>query len=821
MTGKFDYSNDATYTVTGTEFFGSRYEHILYNKDILVKLDQNGIDRVQADPTAGMFVVDRGESVYSKWLCFIRDGKNTLVNFARPSFAGKTAKKYSVTYAPEKATYTAVYGGITVQTEFFVPRHGHTVVCTVAVTNTSKAAEKLVVTPAIMPKPMPARSAPWDKPEWYMRTSTGREKNGVLFLTRCMSPAGDSSARRAVCVQTFGENPVGREFLLERFAGDGDFFRPDAIEKGLSPFTDTTDVKKLCGDNSASGYLPAYAVQYEVSLLPNETKTFTQVLRFGSDADEVCALSPLADEKARAAELESLKRAYNALFDVHRIKTGDKMFDYFINGYLPLQLEWVSGLDRGWPTGMRGTRDASNDCMGLLVYGDGERARKTLLHLFACQRRDGWFPRQCGEDENGPHDMRRYCDGGVYVLEFLYEFLAHTGDFTVLERKIGYLDGDENDTVLDHAARALDWYLAKENVGIYGLVKIYEGDWFDGVNRAGLKGDGVSVTASAQLVMAVKYFAEILNRIPDDVTARLGETAVAAALNTAESGDKRVQTIRSAIAEHAFNGEYFNSVRNDDGKWIFSNCDPDGKTRMYGPVNSFVIFSGCAPREQAGSAYKNYARLKTENGYVMFDPPFDDPINGVGRVASGDVLQGLWGNGSIYNHGSQGFFCRACAAVGDAEALRGVLKYLLPYDESVHPTELTKSAPYAIVNCYQNSEVFRSRAGMAFLTGTTAYTARIVYEWMFGIRPVFDGIAFDPCIAYDRAELKYTFRGKRLNIAFERYDGKDIKVRANGKTVTDEYTDVLTDRSLPMLSESELYDGIKITVFIPKEREIL
>ena len=59
----FIYSSDATYSVTSTEFNGTRYEHILYNSEISAEFDQFGIRSIQADPPSGTFILRRGESV--------------------------------------------------------------------------------------------------------------------------------------------------------------------------------------------------------------------------------------------------------------------------------------------------------------------------------------------------------------------------------------------------------------------------------------------------------------------------------------------------------------------------------------------------------------------------------------------------------------------------------------------------------------------------------------------------------------------------------------------------------------------------------------
>lgn len=60
------------------------YEYILLNRDILVRLDQNGIVLVQAAPPCGTVLLRReyGEK-FSKWMTFFLCGGKTYCNFPR------------------------------------------------------------------------------------------------------------------------------------------------------------------------------------------------------------------------------------------------------------------------------------------------------------------------------------------------------------------------------------------------------------------------------------------------------------------------------------------------------------------------------------------------------------------------------------------------------------------------------------------------------------------------------------------------------------------------------------------------------------------
>ena len=111
--------------------------------------------------------------------------------------------------------------------------------------------------------------------------------------------------------------------------------------------------------------------------------------------------------------------------------------DYDKYGFLPLELDWVSALDRGWPTGMRGVRDASNDFQGFLAY-DKALCRSVVANIFSKQRSDGWYPRQVPFGDSDKFDLRHFVDSACFFTEFVYDYLAFTDDYSILDEHFPY-----------------------------------------------------------------------------------------------------------------------------------------------------------------------------------------------------------------------------------------------------------------------------------------------------------------------------------------------------------------------------------------------
>ena len=800
--GHFDQERDGGFIITNPNIKYS-YEYNLVSEDILIALDQNGPIKAQAKPPADLVFFRReyGEK-FSKWITFIKVNGKVYSSFARPST--EKPLKTRISYLPERVKYYYEYDGLNVCTEVFVPKCGSDAIMTVEVENTCQTERDFEAFSQLFPLMSFANLAAWDRPDWYLRTSLHHdgEKN-LTFYTRLMNPHGIPEKRRNTCFNVSGEDLVGAHFIMEDYVGAGDFYSPDAMycTEWAYDFSKATRIGERTESNSLAGFQSVYAAKYVFTLKRGEKKTLTQVLSLlDNNGGEISPVSEVDGKKRyfdrgyRAQAVEEVKNEYLHLFGKNRIKTADAQFDRYVNAFIPLQMKWVSVLDRGWPTGMRGTRDASNDFMGLLPF-NSLFSKKVLLHLFECERSDGWFPRQVGALKEGPHDMRPYVDGGVFVLEFLYEYISYTKDFAVLDETLGYLDGDLQETLLQHAIRALNYYACPENIGEDGLCKIRGGDWFDGINTAGLKGKGQSVTVSCQFVMAARYMEKVFKAAEKQV-------CLTEILSVADS-------VEQAVKEKAFNEKgFFNSLKNDDGVWAFSSLDQDGKSRMFAVPNAFAIFSGVATKEQSISVLKNFKNLKSSIGYKLFSPPFITPLEGVGRVARGDVAPGLLGNSTVYNHGAQGFLARACCVANDSQMAEDVLKWLLPYDQTRHPSEQTGAPPYAIVNTYQDVLPFKQRAGFSFLTGTVAMAVRIVYNYLFGITPTPFGLEISPCLTdgMDGAEVVYNYNGKKLYFSYKKTGA--LKATVDGKVINK--TINFYGKEVPFIEERQITNNMKI-----------
>ena len=764
------------------------WEYIYQNKDLLLKVDQFGPVYVQADPPGDIMLMRRenGQS-FSNWIVWIsEEGRESFNNFYRPMVkcdcCDEVPEALSIRYLPEKAVYSFLQNGLKIQTEFTISPSGKELAMRFSIENKRQTVAVLRLNPFMIPYVNLPSLAPWDKNEWYLRTGYGNADEQRVFWTQLLNPAGDASKRRTMVLLTPAEGLKTVEISLEKFVGRGSVYCPEnALGKTLRMDSATAvDFGQYTADNQIYGCPPVYGMQYDWVVNPGESKTLLQTLSLPSQNEE----GEMPDPKSALAakhwfepnffdnNCEQVRQQYEQIFAKNRICTPNEDFNNYMNYWIPMQMEWIASLDRGWPSGMRGTRDSANDYMALLSLHP-EECRQMLCTLFSCQRSDGWFLRQySSKGRLGKHDDRPYVDGGVFVLEFLYRYFAFTGDFSLLEERLPWLDKDQESTLAQHMICAVEYYLEPKNVGEHGLCKIYGGDWNDAVNMAGLQGRGESVMVSCQAVMALQNVAEILqkNDIFPQKVAKYTEAA---------------KVMRSNILHHARNEcGWFNSVFNDDGKWIFSNQDPDGETRPYGPANYYAVISRTVEPERVNEALAVADMLRGHCGYRLFYPPLGgQQIPYVGRQTTGDVPPFLAENGNVYNHGSQGFLARALAKAGKGDQLFDVLQWMLPYNQELHPTKLAHTAPYAVTNCYQQLPIFDHRGMLSFLTGSVAMSFRGAYEWLMGAEPALDGLQISPCIPknWEQASAQITCRGKRICLTIKR---GTPGLRLNGISVT-------------------------------------
>lgn len=809
--GHYTPDAHAGYTLTDGDKLNSPWYYVYQNRKVLLYVDQHGPVKIQHNPPSGIFVCKRelGET-QSKWQVWVQaDELNQGVpvsNFNSPNLRFDLEKPiFTVEWQPEKAIYKSQYPNVDIISEIFVPRDKATVCMKTTLVNKTDKDIRFTVCPTLFPYVNEPQMVAWDLPEWYLTTKA--EKNGDCFCIygQMRSPSMDESKYRAVTFNMDYDESAEFELNMNKFHGCGNFFAPQKVLENL-PFSN--QVANVENTPHHAETQAVWAMRYNVEVKAGEQKTFTQVLTvqesnlYSQKENELECM--YFDEKSYEESVAKAKDFYEGLFAKRKIKTSNPIYNDFINYFAPLQMYWVGSLDRGWPSSMRGTRDASQDYVGITPL-DHDWTRKTILQLLSHQRTDGWFPRQISTiSRTAPHDMRNYCDGGAFFLELVYDYLTFTRNADLLWETTYWLDSDQQSTVLEHILQCVDYYIRPANVGEHGLCKAWYGDWWDIMDEVGLKGRGETVTVTAQTVLNLKYMIEIFQWL--DTLGKLDATCKNLLQSYADAREKFI----AALKEHAFNKQgFFNGYFNDEGKWLMSDNDPDGASRLYLVSNAWAIISGVADDEMCKQVLENIEKKSFGRmGYNTGSCEVKTPIPNAGRVGNGS-----FSIASPYNH-AQSFLVRAGCVAGNKDIAYKATRYILPIEQAYAPVEKTFAAPFAIANAYSNSDANLHRVELQYLSGTVSYVLRNVYSYFFGITYGFNGLTLKHCVPeeFGDCSVEFEYLGKKFTASFTKVDKADKEVKLNGATWTKTVYCAETRREHPFFADGDMLDENKIEI---------
>ncbi len=812
--GRFEEA-PATFTITRFNL-PSKWDYVYTNSLALLRLKHDGGAYLQTDPPGGpaMFRQERLESSPAFFTWVIPDGgEGAFSNFNLPATTGERPgsepDEFTCTFSPEAARWRMLKDGWLVETEYWVPPGLAAAIMTVRVTNAEATSRGVTLMPVLRPHMAPFSLAPWDVPAIYQTSALCRVGKALGMWVETRDPGGVAKRRfRGAFLSDLDADTF--EVAANAFMGSGDWANPEAVANAKLGRKVSKSASYPYGvdgpDVAAIGQPILAALAKKFTLAKGKSAEFTVV--FGKlpptedgtlpKKAELRKLARYLDPEVRRKGLDAVRKRYDDLFALRRIETPDAAFNRYVNEWIPLQLDWVTLLDRGWPTGMRGTRDAAQDTTGMIPL-DPALARARLLEIFTIERTDGWFPRQYNTaGPSGVHDLRPYVDSACWVWEFLHKYICYTRDFSILKERLRWLDSARKATVLEHAVRLFEYYLSPKNIGEHGLCKIREGDWNDSANAAGLEGRGETVMVTCQAVLGLTQAAELLEG--------LGDTRLAGWFR---AGAKR---FRANVLKHALNREgYFNQTFNDDGKWIFTPSDPDGRRRVNGPANSFAVIAGIATSKVRESAFAALNSLKGPYGWRLFYPALGrPPIDKLGRIGQGDQYKGIGENGTCYNHGAQGFLARACWTAGRGTMLHQVLTWMFSYDQKCHPVDVQKTPPYAVVNHWKEAPGLEGVGGDTFLSGSISTALRNVYQGIAGFRPGLVDVTLDPVLpaAWRRVRAEVPFLGGRWTIEVRNPKGVQAGVASilvDGKRLAR----IVNDKTLERKVGALRIDGLK------------
>jgi cellobiose phosphorylase len=521
---------------------------------------------------------------------------------------------------------------------------------------------------------------------------------------------------------------------------------PQALIENLGCTNSDCIVEKLC-----------FAMEHACTLAPGASQTVRYQIGHAFHKEEIADLRRYLSAGVPEALLGDViaKRAEEC--GGVTVRTPDERLNLAFNSFYKYSTVMGSHWAR---VRHNGYRDMTNDTECLATFHP-TLAWERLKRVLAWQYSTGYATRTI---KDGKIQDNNYVDCAVWLPSAAHTLITELGDPSLLREEIPFNDGSTA-TVFEHLRRAMQYLY--DFHGENGLIKIWGGDWHDGLNWAGLKGKGVSIWLSIAWYRANKLFVELAEM--------LGESEIAS--KHTEMGKQ----MRANVEEHGWDGSYYLEAITDEGVKIGSK--ESKALKMWLVPNVWAVLAEIAPREKLLGVMEEVDKtLDSPFGTLNATPAWrgdcDDKIGNLTRQPAGTLL-----NESIYMQ-PMTWKLMAEAILKRRDAMQTSLKKFLPWD---HTYGDTQGEPYILYNYYAGAAAgYRAGIpGQSWRTATAHCFVRFVVRYLYGLVPTLEGLSLDPCLPPEWRECSITknFRGAVYEITYrqaENGSGTIDRILVNG-----------------------------------------
>lgn len=523
----------------------------------------------------------------------------------------------------------------------------------------------------------------------------------------------------------------------------GDKQRPKVLEEKRGCSNSTCLVEKL-----------TLALQNDLVLEANEEITLHFVLGIAFNKDEILVPTDAFVEENFKAMVDKYKERLEKVSIKTPWENFDKLMNYWMFYATDMGSRWARVRHNGY-------RDLSQDTDGLSLI-DPELAWKRIKRILTYQYENGYAPRTFID---GSIKDRNFADNTVWLTFAVYDIVKELGDASILHEEVEF-NNQTSASVYEHIKRSVDFLW--NFTGLYGLVRIWGGDWNDCINYAGLEGKGVSVWLSIAWCLAAKELSELAGYLGLEEDKKIYL--------------KRYNEMKDRIDEHAWDGDYYIYAKTDDDITLGSKTQEEGKIFLNPQI--WAVFAGLNKDNRHIKAM-DYAEkeLQSPVGILLSKPAYTKQYDYIGSMA--EKPGGIQDNGGVYLHPAA-WKLAADAMIGRNDRVEENLKKMLPFDNDYFPTV---GEPYCMFNCYYlDYHGYRAGTpGQSWRTGTNAWLVKSVVMHIFGLQAEMEGLKLKPCLppSWKEASISKIFRGCRYKISYIKAEegslNKIAKIEVNGK----------------------------------------
>ena len=466
--------------------------------------------------------------------------------------------------------------------------------------------------------------------------------------------------------------------------------------------------------------------------------------------------------------------------------------------YVIYQTEYC-GLAKNSGAVFLGVRDVMQQIDAALMWNPDD-CRKKILEVLDYIDPSGNPPRQYSIPPKGSiprMDLRPFIDQGVWIVSTIYNYIAYTNDYSILDEEVGYYERQASggvlrseivDSVLDHLIRIMDYLVTHIDSDSKCLRAMY-GDWNDALDGLGIStkgeeyGNGVSIMTTFQLYRNLDEMIELLTKInkhPELVELYKNtklDLIEGVKSNAIVSNNDEKRILHGWGEDHTYEVGGFNDV--------------DGLDRDSLTVNAFYYISGINENNLIEKKHilNAYSRLDSKYGLKTFHPYFAPGVKGVGRIVN--LPKGTAENGATYIHATL-FGILSLFKMDEGELAFKQLYKILPLTHDILST-----TPFVMPNSYSyNTEAGMDGESMSdWYTGSANTLIKSLVRGMFGINPTLYGLVISPSHYIDckNAKLSLMVKDSFVNVSYMTTNNKVSKIDINGE-VSDYNSSIYLDQ---------------------------
>ena len=482
-------------------------------------------------------------------------------------------------------------------------------------------------------------------------------------------------------------------------------------------------------------------------------------------------------------EFKLVKEKWKNTLSKIEVKTKDESFNYMINGWCLYQTISSRLLARAGFYQVRGAyvyREQLQDSMNVcLVLPDMSREQilKNAMHQFEEGDVLHWW-----YDENRRGLRSKYKDDHLWLVYATLYYLRVTNDTTILDEKIPYVLGDVlteheqdrcmsfnysdySDTLLEHLLKSLS--LSMSSMGKHNLPLIGEGDFYDVMNKVGIKGLGESVCLGFFLYQIISEFISFMESYDSS-------------FNITKYQEFNIK-LKNALNDEAWDGKYYLRAYFDNGEKLGSHENRECKIELNS--QSLSILSNVCPNEKISSVINSVEENLIDrnlNIIKLISPALDKTLSDPGNIKVYPI--GIRENGGQYTHSTL-WYIMALLKTGNVFKAWNYYQMINPISRSFSRNEAKfyQAEPYVISDAIYSNPRYNAHGGWSWYADSASWFYRVGVEEILGIKKYGNNLVLDPKVPknFGNFEIKYRYNKSQYNINV--IIGKEKKLIIDGK----------------------------------------